>query len=106
MDEYIERKKVLVEINGEERPSGDGVYDYYSRIFDIIDTAPVADVAPVVHAFWRDIETVAFSGKYNLLGEPKFVDKKYFICSYCGQKIIYKSNYCPHCGAKMDGEDV
>ena len=24
-------------------------------------------------------------------------------CSSCGLKLMYKPNYCPHCGAKMEG---
>ena len=23
-------------------------------------------------------------------------------CSHCGLKLMYKPNYCPHCGAKME----
>lgn len=84
MDEYINRNQILDEINGEERPDGNGVYDYYSRIFDIIDTAPSADVVPVIHGEWCGT-----------------------VCSACGTSVsfYYDCNYCPICGAKMDGDD-
>ena len=44
-----------------------------------------ADVAPVRHARWKRY------GKN--LGE----------CSVCGEIVSVRSNYCPNCGAKMDG---
>ena len=44
-----------------------------------------ADVAPVRHARWKRY------GKN--LGE----------CSECGEIVSVRSNYCPNCGAKMDG---
>ena len=45
--------------------------------------APSADVAPVVHGRWLGYE-----------------------CSVCGVSSEYgSSNYCPNCGAKMDGGD-
>ena len=29
-----------------------------------------------------------------------------YICSICHESFEYKTNYCPHCGAKMEnGED-
>lgn len=60
---------------------------------DIIEDAPAADVAPVVHAEW----VVCGDG-----------DNVPWMCSHCGKttahkyKVIY-GKYCPHCGAKMDG---
>lgn len=54
-------------------------------------SVPAADVVPVVHGEWNADET----------------------CSLCGEKSTegldattwnyWLPNYCPHCGAKMDG---
>lgn len=55
--------------------------------------APAADVAPVVHGEW--IKTSEFMPIYG--------------CSVCKERNLFKngqnvlSNYCPNCGAKMDG---
>lgn len=57
-----------------------------SEIADI----PAADVAPVVHAQWIEDESGII------------------ICPKCkrGYNLIAKfTNYCPACGAKMDGGD-
>ena len=60
---------------------------------DMIEDAPAADVAPVVHAEW----VVCGDG-----------DNVPWMCSHCGKttahkyKVIY-GKYCPNCGAKMDG---
>ena len=53
---------------------------------------PTADVAPVVHGRWIEQEKYTFSTMYD--------------CSICGSRIIdngHPWNYCPNCGAKMDG---
>ena len=54
---------------------------------------PAADVAPVKHGHWIN-------------------ENFYTHCSACGKMAIYdkygqefESDYCPHCGAKMDGGD-
>lgn len=55
---------------------------------------PLEDVAPVVHGEW--IEDIAY---YDENGCPCIVAR----CSNCGE--AYPTyNYCPNCGAKMDGE--
>lgn len=53
----------------------------------IIQNIPAADVAPVVHGRWREM------------------DKGYYVCSACNTFITvnYGYKYCPNCGAKMDG---
>lgn len=66
------------------------------RTFDqIVDAQPTANAVPVVHGKWLWFEDCSNSGLY---------------CSAC-HKLIHKvmtpkkklSNYCPNCGAKMDG---
>ena len=55
---------------------------------------PAADVAPVVH------------GEWVVCGDGENVP---WMCSHCGKttahncKVMY-GNYCPYCGARMDGE--
>jgi hypothetical protein len=55
--------------------------------------APTIDAVPVVHGRWVDCEN------YNDIEQ----------CSVCGMiyryPSFYKYNYCPNCGAKMDGGD-
>lgn len=54
---------------------------------------PAADVAPVVHGRWI-ADGDGYHWTYN--------------CSICGWKDGYpfngRHNYCPWCGAKMDGD--
>lgn len=56
---------------------------------------PAADVAPVRHGRWIDAYP-------DIEPNPMFM---YGICSECGfeQGISKYLNYCPNCGAKMDG---
>lgn len=57
----------------------------YEHVIEILDDIPAADVAPVRHGRWK---------RYRKnLGE----------CSECGEVVSVRNNYCPHCGAKMDG---
>ena len=63
--------------------------------------APAADVAPVVHGRWDNIPNT-----YMLVASK---DGSYSgnatTCSVCHEvnPNAYKTNYCPNCGAKMDG---
>ena len=62
----------------------------------IVDEIPTADVAPVRHGYWIEQENWA-------------PDDYYYTCSACGEdyNTIYGTpdyNFCPHCGAKMDGD--
>lgn len=65
---------------------------------DIIEDAPAADVAPVVHGRWYD------SGRYTFPSGAVAVR-----CTNCGCELTesehrpYNWSYCPVCGAKMDG---
>ena len=67
-------------------------------VLRMIDDAPAADVAPVVHGRWDD------SGRYTFPGGAIAVR-----CTECGCALTESEyhlenwNYCPVCGAKMDG---
>lgn len=78
-DEYIRRKdaaKLLGYIFG---------VDVVRRLHEV----PAADVAPVVHAKWVPFHSQA-------AGDIQY-------CSACEVGFCEKMDYCPHCGAKMDG---
>ena len=52
----------------------------------------IADVAPVRHGRWIEKEKYTFGIMYD--------------CSLCENRILdngHSWNYCPNCGAKMDG---
>ena len=61
---------------------------------DMIEDAPAADVAPVVHGEWEIV--VGSNGK------------EYMVCTRCrvSQDLTGVFTYCPNCGAKMDEEDI
>lgn len=66
------------------------VRDFWNKVMD----APAADVAPVVHGRWEEyIDQDEFW--------DELVSEK---CSVCGTLHYSAYNYCPNCGAKMDGD--
>ena len=101
MPECIEREALITKFKkmelGEhglvERLFADGVYA-------VIAAFPAADVAPVVHERWDD------SGRYTFPAGSVAVR-----CTNCGCALTESEyhlnnwNYCPVCGAKMDGGD-
>ena len=72
-----------------------GVSDEDLLALDEIRHAPTVDAVPVVHGRWIDAYP-------DIEPNPMFM---YGICSECGfeQGISKYLNYCPNCGAKMDG---
>ena len=72
--------------------------DWFSRLADrqeeivaMIECQPTVDAVKVVHGRWKE--------PYRL----------YVVCSECGTgyvkyEFIERANYCPNCGAKMDGD--
>lgn len=100
MAEYIEREAALnaskivyieyISIDGNEYE--DGYADEIPVVFksDIV-AIPAADVVPVRHGRWREIE----NGESGRLCE----------CSACKEWLLFYygfvANYCPNCGAKM-----
>lgn len=97
MDEYITKENAQL-ARPEWRCRNDqydcGWNDCINEYLDMIDTIPAADVVPVRHGKWEFIESAPWCHKCNQ-------------CQ-CFLKIDDitdgKANYCPNCGAKMDGE--
>ena len=59
-----------------------------------VDKIPSADVAPVRHGRWLQKKHKIFGNAYD------------YVCSECGcDYALAEYNYCPNCGAKMDGVD-
>ena len=89
MNDYISRKALL-----------DWVHEFYpeDKVFaSAILNAPAADVAPVRHGRW--IERKSFHAEGGIVAK----------CSACQKDVQYLGNplnFCPNCGAKMDGGNV
>lgn len=78
MAEYIDRAAFLAKMEKTDR--------YFMVKFDIEDF-PTADVAPVLHGRWIDVE------------------KPISCCSVCGASNgLGETTYCPNCGARCDLE--
>ena len=81
---------------------GEGIDLAMERVKD----APAVDAEPVRHGWWIPVLKSDIFGKEYEDGHR---------CSECGGNGLYSCadyiaydelyNYCPHCGAKMDGDD-
>ena len=91
MDEYIKREAAQASCR---KYSFAESYDAFA-VDCILKSIHAADVAPVRHGRWID-------AYQDIEPNPMFM---YGICSECGfeQGISKYLNYCPNCGAKMDG---
>jgi hypothetical protein len=90
MSEYIDResiRKVLMDVCSDENCP----MFIAATIDQVIDYEPAADVAPVVHAYWKRVDKD--DGGHDT------------VCSHCSTPIVtyLETPYCHNCGAKMDG---
>ena len=96
MDEYIEREALLCEIERREALMVGDKLVSVDAMKSFIKNRPDADVAPVRHGRW--------------VHEHISEGYAWVMCSEC-EAVIHKIlinkrlNYCPNCGAKMDGGD-
>lgn len=98
MAEYIDRETLLKQIGlaASRTALGETTLDKINSIevIAIIKDMPTADVRPERHGHWIYQEP-----------DDKFSWKPY-LCSACGEKGGKNyTEFCPHCGAKMDGKD-
>ena len=87
-DEYIRKHDVLValmdnDIDHIQAPSG-------KEAVQILSDIPAADVVPVIHGKWERHMSFGICDKGRYEYDWKATDAR---------------NFCPNCGAKMDGGD-
>lgn len=96
MGEYVEREKFAEKLKEHLRCTSKGsvLEAAFAAMLQDLEELPAADVAPVVHGHW---EGVFQDGVCSWSGR----------CSVCGVRNDIPhpmvANYCPNCGAKMDG---
>ena len=106
----MEKEMRLIDANALMQTMESNLYwglDSDGAILDTIYEAPTVDAVEVVHGRWR--EKILVGG---------FAEEWGFVCSECGCTVSDRSNlgigryasnnqrlnYCPNCGAKMDGD--
>ena len=88
MDEYIKRETAVRMVMAAKWGDGsDG-----AMAMEIVASAPAADVAPVAHGRWEPGNPIC-----PVCGGDKFKDLDADI--WCD----WQPDFCPNCGAKMDG---
>lgn len=101
MTDYIKRSDVLEfsRIFNDQLWETGGYRNYPTEAVPVsaIRNIPSADVQPVVHGEWVDggVDGVGACG----------IEYRYNKCSVCGYEYSFpmKYNFCPRCGARMDG---
>lgn len=118
MDEYISREEVVKEIKSRIFDADDAWESGYNTamagIMEWIEHMPSADVQPVNHGKWVERKTIRMKWVPNDddnvnpddVEPERMTEQK---CSYCNRWTIkftdhIEINYCPLCGAKMDGD--
>ena len=97
MPRYIDADKLIETYKGNILTAQTDYAEGCRDIIEDIKNAPAADVQEVKHAHWEEAKRrgcVTYA-------------KVYAECSYCHSEPVLDGRdyeYCPHCGAKMDGE--
>ena len=97
MLEYITKEQAweIVKIVADSHGGIDSIINADKRLANM----PAADVAPVVHGYWRGIEGDGYDPDGNIVWDT-------FECSNCGKEHYADGepewDYCPSCGARMD----
>ena len=103
MSDLIDRRELINQTNDDAEnfighPTAVALHDaMVEYAFDFIKEAPAVEAEPIRHGKWSNTLTYGMIKEWN--------------CTNCGASAPYKecssdqylSDYCPNCGAKMDG---
>lgn len=89
MADFIRREDALFALRKAERGGSMTALTRLERAYAEIREMPAADVAEVAHAKWIPFHSEA-------AGDIQY-------CSACDIGFDARMDYCPHCGARMDG---
>lgn len=97
-DIAIDQDHILyVGIDMREKASIQFDKDCKQNCIDMLSKAPTADVRDNVKGEWRSIMVECSRENYDQV----------FCCSVCGVSNDWRrTNFCPHCGADMRGEQT
>lgn len=100
MAEYIEREALQAALMRKRcgvanQRYTEGWNDCLLRVKSMVSKAPSADVAPVVHSYWE----------HKITSYGEIVICSCHNCKYPVSQFWGLSNYCPNCGARMDGDE-
>ena len=102
--DLIDRKNLIKAVEKKQFAIGDNTHPYeairiqgkYFR--EVVEGALTGDAVEVVHGRWIGKEEKLWNMEYHVV--------TCWECSECGVFGHYTQNYCPNCGAKMDGGEV
>ena len=105
MDEYISREAVLEKVKSSISVPTDNEWDCgyntaMAEMLEFIKQTPSTDLQPVKHGYWEEVID------YGGWGDT------HYRCSVCGEEWYLEDgkpkdnemNFCPRCGARMDGD--
>lgn len=106
MAEYIERERLLRKFNIDDMMNVNGTLISLREARETISNFPAADVVPVRYGRWEEADWIEPDDKgFEFNRTPKAAWR----CSECRncfkKELLWKNNYCPNCGAKMDGAE-
>lgn len=96
MPEYISREAVMQKFADHVKRSNNSDFaptPTWNQAVQIVEDIPAADVVEVRHGRW----------KHQPGGDSEFDAGDFFRCDRCGSASWEDTDYCPNCGAKMDG---
>ena len=110
MVEYIDREAADNALSLSAANDKDKNRRTWAKAICVLHDLPAADVAPVVHGLWMPVYESEMTGWNPAVAGRDPIGG--YICSACKEEAVYDcndkfvlSNYCPHCGARMEGSN-